>query len=345
MPFDFADNFTAITIEPNQTRSIQFTFAYPEITLFSQHTVKLYLSQNNLGDVINGQSFTILQRKAYLQILAYSPIQHDNDTWHEHFNSAKNRYEYVNDQPNFFQRSNPYRYFPLEPNSYNWAKTLNQIGENYFNVTVCNNNTFPVKTAMFFGGSSIDEQSSLASALLDGVLQPNETCVIAVSSLAIPAYSYASGDLVSNQPVSSSLQSEGGVYLHFPSDYQAGAETMAYLINSQLYYGNYNQSFTRSGATGAYSINNGDACVVINGTIRNDYSKDYYFTITADVYNSTNQKIGPVFTADSPQPGFTVIKVSSDSTGTFEIQIRYDGKDITSYDLLLAFEPTETAPP
>ena len=120
---------------------------------------------------------------------------------------------------------------------------------------------------------------------------------------------------------------------------------MAYLIDSQLYYGNYNQSFTRSGATGSYSINNGDACVIINGTIRNDYSKDYYFSITANVYNSTNQKVGPILTADSPQPGFTVTKVSSNSTGTFEIQIRYDGKDITSYALLLAFEPTETAPP
>ena len=151
--------------------------------------------------------------------------------------------------------------------------------------------------------------------------------------------------LAGNQPVASSLQSEGGVYLHFPSDYQGGAETMAYLIDSKLYYGTYNQSFTRSGATGSYSINNGDACVIINGTIRNDYFKDYYFSITANVYNSTNQKVGPILTADSPQPGFTVTKVSSNSTGTFEIQSRYDGKDIASYALLLAFEPTETAPP
>ncbi len=142
----------------------------------------------------------------------------------------------------------------------------------------------------------------------------------------------------------SSLQPKGNVYLHFPSDYQGGAETKAYLIDSQLYYGTYNQSFTRSGATGAYSINNGDACVIINGTVRNDYSKDYYFSITANVYNSTNQKIGPILTADSPQPGFTITKVSSNSTGTFEIQIPYDRKDIVNYDLLLAFEPTENPP-
>ena len=151
--------------------------------------------------------------------------------------------------------------------------------------------------------------------------------------------------LAGNQPVTPSLQSESGVYLHFPSDYQGGSETKAYLIDSQLYYGNYNQSFTRSGATGSYSINNGDACVIINGTIRNDYPKDYYFSITANVYNSTNQKIGPVLTAASPQPGFTVTKVSSNSTGTFEIQIPYNWKDIVNYDILLAFEPIETPPP
>lgn len=34
------------------------------------------------------------------------------------------------------------------------------------------------------------------------------------------------------------------------------------------------------------SVKKGDPCVIINGTFRNDYDKDYYFSITADVYNS-----------------------------------------------------------
>ena len=109
--------------------------------------------------------------------------------------------------------------------------------------------------------------------------------------------------LVGNQPAASSTApSKGEVYLHLPSDYQGGTETKAYLIDSQLYYGVYNQSFARSGATGYYSINEGDPCIIINGTIRNDYDKDYYFAITANVYNFAGDKIEPVLTINSPQP-------------------------------------------
>jgi ABC-type antimicrobial peptide transport system permease subunit len=111
--------------------------------------------------------------------------------------------------------------------------------------------------------------------------------------------------LAGNQQVASSTpQPKGGVYLHFPSDYQDGAQTKAYLIDSQLYYGVYNESFSRLGATGDYSINKGDPCIIINGTLRNDYDKDYYFAITANVYNSDGDKIEPVLTINSPNPGF-----------------------------------------
>ena len=143
---------------------------------------------------------------------------------------------------------------------------------------------------------------------------------------------------------SSTIQSKGGFYLHFPSGYQGGAETKAYLIDSQLYYGIYNQRFTRSGATGSYSINNGDACVIINGTIRNDYDNDYYFAITANVNNAAGGKIEPILTANSPEPGYTVAHINKGSTGSFELQIRYDVKDAANYDLFLAFEQSDVPP-
>jgi hypothetical protein len=153
--------------------------------------------------------------------------------------------------------------------------------------------------------------------------------------------------LIAIQPPSpiSVKQPKNGEYLHYPADYQGGVETKVFLVDSQLHYGVYNESFTRSGATGSYSINKGDSCVIINGTIRNDYNEDYYFGITADVYNSKGEKIGPILTINSPQPGFTLEKVNSDAEGVFEIQVRYDEKDIASYDLFIAFEPTETPPP
>ena len=140
-------------------------------------------------------------------------------------------------------------------------------------------------------------------------------------------------------------QPKNGEYLHYPADYQGGVETKVFLVDSQLHYSVYNESFTRSGATGFYSINKGDPCVIINGTIRNDYDEDYYFGITADVYNSKGEKIGSVLRINSPQPGFTLEKVNSSAVGVFEIQIKYDGKDIVSYDLFIAFEPAETPPP
>ena len=147
------------------------------------------------------------------------------------------------------------------------------------------------------------------------------------------------------QQASSSVQSKGDVYLRFPSDYQGGAETKAYLIDSKLYYGTYNQSFTRTGAMGYYSVSKGDPCVIINGTMRNEYDQDYYFAISAHVYNSTGSEIGPILTVYSPQPRFTVTQVNKGATGFFELQIKYDGKDIANYELFIAFEPSETPPP
>jgi hypothetical protein len=152
---------------------------------------------------------------------------------------------------------------------------------------------------------------------------------------------------IATQPPStiSVKQPKNGEYLHYPADYQGGVETKVFLVDSQLHYGVYNESFTRSGAAGSYSINEGDPCIIITGTIRNDYDKEYYFCITADVYNSKGEKIEPVLTINSPQPGFTVEKVNSAAVGFFEIQIKHDAKDIVSYDLFIAFEPTETPPP
>ena len=148
---------TGITIDPYQNETLRLFFGIldrgtfssyfggVQISAFSSHVIKFYVSQNNFGDVINSQSLAIPQKKAYLQILGYSSIEHDNDTWHEYYNSTRNRYEYVNDQPNFYQQYHHSAFFPLDPNSYNWAKGLNQLGEHYFNVTIFNNILFQLK--------------------------------------------------------------------------------------------------------------------------------------------------------------------------------------------------------
>jgi hypothetical protein len=168
-------------------------------------------------------------------------------------------------------------------------------------------------------------------------------------SIAVPLFSLfliISIYYVWNQSTASPIvQSKNEIYLHFPSNYQGGNETKAYLINSQLYYGVYNESFSRSGATGDYSVNKGDPCIIINGTIRNDYDTDYYFAITANVYNTAGEKIEPVLTINSPQPGFAVTQINNSSTGFFELQLKYAAKDVSNYDLFIAYEPSEIPPP
>jgi hypothetical protein len=214
-PFShFSVPINQISIEPNQNETIQLYLYDPDqngpplyetilnVQTFSSHVFRFYLTQKNVGDVINGQSFTTPQEKAYLQITGYSSIEHSNNTWHEYFNATTNRYEYVNDQPNFYQQN--HNFFPLDPTSYNWAKSLNQIGEHYFNVTIYNNSSFPVKGIALFSG-----EGSVAFASPDYVLQPNETYVLPVQTSGENWWSvenvyqmsnffpaYASGDLI-----------------------------------------------------------------------------------------------------------------------------------------------------
>lgn len=220
-PFDnYNVPITQISIESNQNETIQLYLYDPDqneppfyetsvnVQTFSSHAFRFYITQNNLGDVINGQSLTIPQEKAYLQITGYSSIEHSNNTWHEYFNSTTNRYEYINDQPNFYQQYHHSALFPLDSNSYNWAKNLNQLGEHYFNVTVFNNSSFAGKGIALFGGEGF-----VAFALPDKILQPNEIytfpaqvggenwwSVESVNQLSnfFPASAYASGDLISS---------------------------------------------------------------------------------------------------------------------------------------------------
>ncbi len=217
-PFgNYSVPITQISIEPNQNQTIQLYLYDPtqnetsqlyrtsvNLQTFSAHILRFYITQKTLGDIVNGQSLTIPQEKAYLQIISYSSIEHDNETWHEYFNSSTNRYGYVNDQPNFYQQYYHAAYYPMEPDSYSWAKAINQIGEHYFNVTVFNNGTFPVDKIAFYS------REGGVSFAIDKILQHNETYIFPVAASGAnwwsvesvnqlsnfyPAQAYASGDL------------------------------------------------------------------------------------------------------------------------------------------------------
>lgn len=210
---------TRVSVEAGRNETIQLYLFDPaqneppfpqtifDVQTFSSHIISFYVTKDAFGDVINGQSFLIPQEKALLKIISYSSVEYSNDTWHEYYNDSKKRYEYVNDKPNFFQRNS--KFFPLDPDSYSWAKRLNQIGEHYYNVTILNNSTFPVKGIAYLPNGN----GSIAFAVADMILQPNLTYVLAVQTSGenwwsaetvyelsnfSPAQTYATGDLLGN---------------------------------------------------------------------------------------------------------------------------------------------------
>jgi len=190
---NFSTPITSISIEPNQKETISLSFPSPETFQFSSHNLTIYISQNNFGDIINGQSLTVPQTEAYLKVVGYSAVEFDGNTYHEYFNSTLNDYVYVNDNPNFCQRYFNYSW-EIYATNYHLASHMNMLDETYFNVTVFNNNTFPVNSVTLLG--QIPSRGSYMNwwgALIDYVMQPNETYVFPVPETELPYYGYVTG--------------------------------------------------------------------------------------------------------------------------------------------------------
>ncbi|AFD01182.1 hypothetical protein Mtc_2456 [Methanocella conradii HZ254] len=135
---------------------------------------------------------------------------------------------------------------------------------------------------------------------------------------------------------------KNGTYLNL----RGGEKTRMYLIDSYVRYGNYEKDVM--GPPGTYLAKKGDACVILNGTIRNDYNTDIYIGLTAEIYNASGQKVGSVININNtnmPGAPFITIFTKSKSVESFEIYIKYDKADISGYDIFVAFEPSATAPP
>jgi hypothetical protein len=193
---NFSTPITSISIEPNQKETISLSFPSPDTFQFSSHNLTIYISQNSFGDIISGQSLTVPQTEAYLQVVSYSSVESDYNTYHEYFNSTLNDYVYVNDNPNFCQRyfNCSWEVYPVYPSTYPLMSQMNVLDETYFNVTVFNNNTFPVNSIALLG--QIPSRGSYMNwwgALIDYVMQPNETYVFPVPETELPYYAYATG--------------------------------------------------------------------------------------------------------------------------------------------------------
>lgn len=99
-------------------------------------------------------------------------------------------------------------------------------------------------------------------------------------------------------------------------------ESKIRLIDVNLKYGKLmtNQTSACSSTSKA-----GDHVVIVYGTIKNEYDKDYYIAISADLYNSNGKKVGQII--DPPICKFTVAHLKAKEMGNFELHVRYDKED------------------
>ncbi len=76
--------------------------------------------------------------------------------------------------------------------------------------------------------------------------------------------------------------------------------------------------------------------MIINATIRNDYTEEWFFgyfiSLTAYLYKIDGQKVGTVYTYNQNFCGMVEDKLQVGETKTYEICVAYDKQDIQYYE-------------
>ena len=126
---------------------------------------------------------------------------------------------------------------------------------------------------------------------------------------------------------------------YYPSHEHGGSETKVLLLESNLRYGVYDHDILQYMFCD-HSVNKGDPCVIINVTIRNDYTEEwpagYQISLTAYLYNTEGKRVGTVMNYGQLFCGFVEVwKVECGETRTFDIYIDYDKQDIDRYELYI----------
>jgi|SRR5271157_1768438 len=130
--------------------------------------------------------------------------------------------------------------------------------------------------------------------------------------------------------------SSGAVYIppyaggkYFPMD---NGTSKIYLINSTANYGVYSQDMSLQPGGNNIEAHAGDPCVIINGTLRNDYDKSYWIDLSAQLYDANGKPVGKVLT-DAPTHYAGQVYAESNSTVNFSFTVNYNKKDVSRYDL------------
>jgi hypothetical protein len=113
--------------------------------------------------------------------------------------------------------------------------------------------------------------------------------------------------------------------------------SMIYLINSTASYGTYSQD--EGLIPGSVEVHAGDPCVIISGTLRNDYNRSYWLGLSAQLYDANGNPVGKVIT-DVPTHYAGQVYAESNSTVNFSFTVQYDKKDVSRYELSAWLAPT-----
>lgn len=112
------------------------------------------------------------------------------------------------------------------------------------------------------------------------------------------------------------------------------------LLNSSMSYAKSDK--TEKDIFGDTIVNEGDQYILINGTIRNDYDKDYFIWLYGSIYNESGERIG--YTRHNKFWGkynAPYIHLNKSSTTSFEMRIIYNKTDVSSYVIYLPTTPKE----
>lgn len=135
------------------------------------------------------------------------------------------------------------------------------------------------------------------------------------------------------------LTPSGGRYLTYHPSHitPGGKQTRVLLLDSNLRYGVYDHDIPRLMLC-EHAVKKGDPSVIINATIRNDYTEKwpigYQIALTAYLYNTEGNRVGTVMTYGQLFCGFVEVwKVKRGDTVAFGIYVTYDKQDIDHYEL------------
>ncbi len=228
----FSTQITSFNIGPNQKESICLDFPTSIWFQFYSHNLKISVSQNSFGDIINGQSLVVPQTEAYLQIVNFGAIESDKGTYHQYYNSTlQSEMVTIACNPNFYQRYYNISEYDVYSGNFGLTHDMGSTDGTYFNVTVFNNSTFPVNSITLFG--QIPSRGSYVNswaALRDYTMQPNETYLFPVSSTDFPSFAYVSGYIANKsappQPTQTPNQGPSQIFLLPPLVFVAAAIIM-----------------------------------------------------------------------------------------------------------------------